>query len=136
MTVPPLGGAHHVAVQVRDLPRAEAFYAGVLGLPVLRRWPADDGSERSLWLGLGEETFLALERADPDATPPAERPFRDGHAGWHLVALRIRPEERAAWEVHLAERQVEIVHRTRWSLYVRDPDGNRLGISHHPADAP
>lgn len=136
MTSPALRGAHHVAVQVRDLARAEAFYSGVLGLAVLRRWPADDGSERSVWLDLGAGQFLALERASPDAVPPSEQPFRDGHAGWHLVALRIGVDERAGWEAQLAARQVEVVHRTRWSIYVRDPDGNRVGLSHHPDALP
>ena len=42
---------HHVAVKVADLTRAEAFYATVLGLSVLRRWPMPDGvGELSLWL--------------------------------------------------------------------------------------
>ena len=27
---------------------------------------------------------------------------------------------------------VDVVHRTRWSLYVRDPEGNRIGLSHFP----
>jgi len=24
------------------------------------------------------------------------------------------------------------VHRTRWTLYLRDPEGNRIGLSHYP----
>jgi glyoxylase I family protein len=132
---PPIGGPHHVAVQVRDLPAAEAFYAGVLGLPVLKRWPLESGGERAVWLSMGEGPFLALERAGPDALPPSDRPFFDGHAGWHLVALRIAAKDRAAWEAHLSASGVEVVHRSRWTLYVRDPDGNRVGLSHHPEEA-
>lgn len=135
MPVPTVQGTHHIAVQVRDLAAAEAFYVGVLGLPLLQRWPLDTGGDRSLWLGLGDGSFLALERADTHATPPAASEFRDGHAGWHLLAIRIRAADRAAWEAHLAERGVPIVHRSRWTLYVRDPDGNRIGLSHHPEDA-
>ena len=56
---------HHVAVKAIDLARAEAFYVGVLGLSVLRRWPLPDATgDRSLWLDLGAGAFLALERAD------------------------------------------------------------------------
>ena len=123
-------GIHHVAVQVRDLPTAEAFYTGVLGLPVTRRWPAADG-ERSLWLDAGGGSILMLERAAPEARPPSEDPFAHLHAGWHVVALRIEASERAAWEARLGER---IVHRTRWTVYVRDPDGNRVALSHYPDD--
>lgn len=125
-------GIHHVAVQVRDLAAAEGFYAGLLGLPVIRRWPGPDGRERSLWLDAGGGAFLALERAAPDARLPAESPFRDGHAGWHLVALRIAASERASWEDRFARAGVPVDHRTDFTLYVRDPDGNRVGLSHHP----
>ena len=44
------GGVHHFAIQVRDLVAAERFYCGVLGLAVVRRWPAPGGGERSLWV--------------------------------------------------------------------------------------
>lgn len=132
---PRVEGSHHVAVQVRDLVAAERFYAGLLGLAVKERWAAPDGTPRAVWLDLGDGTFLALEKADPAALPPAGRPFVDGHAGWHLVALRIAPEAREAWERRLAAGGAEVVHRSRWTLYVRDPDGNRVGLSHHPHDA-
>lgn len=135
MSAPPVAGCHHVAVQVRNLPLAEEFYAGVLGLRVVRRWPLEGGSERALWVDTGDGTFLALERASLDAPPPSQQPFADGHAGWHLVALRIRLQDRAEWELRLAQAGVHVVHRTKWTLYVRDPDGNRIGLSHHPDDA-
>lgn len=130
-----IAGVHHVAVQVRDLPRAEAFYAGVLGLEVARRWPAAEGGDRSVWLDAGGGTVLMLERAAPDARPPAEDPFAHLHAGWHVVALRIEAASRGAWEERLARAEVPVVHRSAWSLYVRDPDGNRVALSHYPDDA-
>ena len=129
-------GFHHVALQVRDLARAEGFYSGVLGLPVLRRWPAPDGTERAIWLDLGEGTFLALERAADDARLPVEQGFRDGHAGWHLVALEIAPAARSAWEARFELSGVPVVHRSDYTLYVRDPEGNRVGLSSYPHAAP
>jgi catechol 2,3-dioxygenase-like lactoylglutathione lyase family enzyme len=128
--VPPV---HHVAIQCADLHRCEAFYRQVLGLEELRRWPRPEGGDRSVWLSLGGGAFLALERAEE---PPAALPWRDGRPGLHLLALRIGAGERAAWEARFAEAGVEVVHRTRWSIYVRDPEGNRIGLSHHPEDAP
>lgn len=128
---------HHVAVQCVDLPACERFYREVLGLPVARRWPAEGeaaGQDRSVWLSTGQGSFLALERAE--ASPAsAPRAWRDGLAGLHLLALRIAPAERAGWEARLAAAGVPVVHRTRWTLYVRDPEGNRIGLSHHPEDA-
>ncbi len=123
---------HHVAIQCRDLGACERFYREVLGLAVLRRWPREGGGDRSVWLAL-EEGFLALERAEEE---PARGPWRDGKAGLHLLALRIAPGERSAWEARLEASGVPVVHRTRWTLYVRDPEGNRVGLSHHPDDEP
>ena len=123
---------HHLAVRVRDLEGCERFYREVLGLPVLRRWPDGSGRDRSVWLGV-EGGFLALERT---GAGPEPRPFRDVRAGVHLVALRIPAAERTAWEARLAAHRVPVAHRTRWTLYLQDPEGNRIGLSHHPDEAP
>jgi catechol 2,3-dioxygenase-like lactoylglutathione lyase family enzyme len=127
---PPL---HHLAIQCADLVRSERFYRDVLGLPVLRRWPRPEGGDRSVWLGLGGEAFLALERAGSIAPPP---PWRDGRPGLHLLALRIPLGEREAWERRLGAAGVPVVDRTHWTLYLQDPEGNRIGLSHHPDEAP
>lgn len=119
---------HHLAIQCADLGACERFYREVLGLAVLRRWPHEGGGDRSVWLGLGEG-FVALERATEPSVPGE---WRAGRAGLHLLALRIAPDERSAWEARLGALGVAVVHRTRWTLYVRDPEGNRIGLSHHP----
>ncbi|HSM93080.1 MAG TPA: VOC family protein [Anaeromyxobacteraceae bacterium] len=131
-----IGSLHHLAIQCTDLSRCERFYREVLGLQVLRRWPREDGGpgDRSVWLASGEApggAFIALERAD---RPPSERAWNDGAPGLHLAAFRIAASERSAWEGRLAASGVEVVHRSRWTLYVRDPEGNRIGLSHHPDD--
>ncbi len=136
MAVPRVVGTHHIAVQVRDLALAETFYCGVLGLPMLKRWPAEGGGDRALWLDAGDGSFVAIERAAPDAALPSADGFATGRAGWHVVALRIHTADRVAWEQHLATHGVHIVHRSKWTLFIRDPEGNRLGLSHHPEDAP
>ena len=133
--MPSVRGHHHLAIQVKDLPGAVRFYADVLGLKVVRRWPLEDGSgvERSVWLSVGEgEEFIALEACDVDRPPS---PFRDPHGGLHLLALRIPAQDRHAWERRLADLGIEIVHRTRWTVYLRDPEGNRIGLSHYPDEA-
>jgi glyoxylase I family protein len=133
--VPSVRGHHHLAIQVKDLPGAVRFYADVLGLKVVRRWPREDGGtgERSVWLSVGEgEEFIALEACDVDRPPT---PFRDPHGGLHLLALRISSRDRRGWDRRLAELGVELVNRTRWTLYVRDPEGNRIGLSHYPDEA-
>jgi catechol 2,3-dioxygenase-like lactoylglutathione lyase family enzyme len=125
-------GVHHVAILVRDLPGAEVFYRQVLGLPVLRRWPsADGGGERSVWLDLGGGAFLALERTTEGAAAaePEQAP------GLHLLALRIAAAARGDWEARLVAAGVRVTHRTAYTLYFQDPEGNRVGLSHWPDEA-
>jgi len=121
-------GFHHLAIQVRDLDAAERFYAGLLGLEVIRRWTDERGAPRSIWVAAGEG-FLALERCEGGA---AERPWRDEAPGLHLLALRIARADRAAWEERLAAAGHPKVAETAYTFYVRDPEGNRIGLSHHP----
>jgi glyoxylase I family protein len=133
MTIDAPGGVHHVAVGVRDLAACEAFYTGVLGLPVLRRWPATGAAgDRSVWLDLGRGAFLALERAADDGAPTSGAPSY----GYLMIALAIAPEARRIWEQRLAAAGVAIVHRTSTTLYLTDPEGNRVGLSHWPDAAP
>jgi catechol 2,3-dioxygenase-like lactoylglutathione lyase family enzyme len=119
---------HHVALKVADLARAEAFYVGLLGLPVLRRWPMPDGQgERSLWLDLGAGAFLALELAEQIGLNKGE-----DAVGIHLVALHISPSEREAWIAKLTQAGHSVYHQTEFTIYVRDPEDNRIGLSHWP----
>ena len=100
---------HHIALAVTELPAAEAFYSGVLGLAVIAR------GARSIWLDL-DGAILMLER---EGTP----------GGPHCLALAILPGERADWRARLG---AAIENETAYTLYLRDPDGNRIGLSCYP----
>lgn len=131
MSAPPPGGVHHLAIAVRDPTATAAFYEGVLGLPILRRWPGADGALRSIWLDLGGGAFLALERTSGGAgTRDDQTP------GFQMVALRIGRAARADWETRFAAAGVAVVHRTAYTIYLRDPEGNRVGLSHWPDESP
>ncbi len=122
-------GVHHIALQVRALSPMVAFYREVLGLPLLAEHQREDGSLRSVWLGL-PGAFLALEAIGKEAASAA--PAASAPSGWFLLALRIAPGERAAARAQLERAQVPVEHETRWTMYVRDPEGNRVALSHHP----
>ena len=111
---------HHLAVVFSDLGRAEAFYSGVLGLPVVKRW-----EERAVWLALDGEAFLALERAGSGGGRSDTAP------GWHCVALAIDVSERETWRA-----RVTVERESPHTLYTRDPDGNLVGLSHYPCAVP
>lgn len=121
---------HHLAVVVTDLERAERFWVGVLGLPVVRRWADDQGQPRSVWLKLEGDAFVAIERAG------ASGPTRSDQApGIHCVALRISRERREAWRALLLGEGFPVERESDYTLYVRDPDGNLVALSHWPQSA-
>ena len=124
-------GFHHLAIQVHDLERVSAFYRDVLGLTEQARHRAEDGTVRSVWLQLEDGGFLALERVEGN---PMGDDFKSPHLGLHLLALRIPRDERAAVLSRLKRLGVAVDHQSRWTVYVRDPEGNRIGLSHHPSD--
>jgi catechol 2,3-dioxygenase-like lactoylglutathione lyase family enzyme len=103
---------HHVALRTRDLPRLEQFYAGVLGLRVVRR----DDERGSVWLALDAGgAVLMLERAGADE-PEVPAGTRD------LVAFAV--DDKEAWR-----RRVAVEAETEHTLYFRDPDGRRVAVS-------
>ena len=127
-------GFHHLAIQVRSLEETAAFYRRVLALEERARHHRPDGTLRSIWLdvpGTGGG-FLALEEA---AGEPAGDDFRTDRHGPLLLALRISPQDRARALAELERLGVPVVHQTRWTVYFRDPEGNRLALSHHPDEA-
>ncbi len=113
---------HHIAVLVPDLARAEAFYGGVLGLTVLARHTDAQGAPRSIWFAL-DGAFLAVELS---STPP------HGAGGWHCVALAIEKIDREPWRLRLTAAGHPVERETAYTLYVRDPFGTLVALSHHP----
>ena len=120
------GGLHHLALVTADVARAERFYADLLGLACLRR-QEDAHGLRSVWLDLGGEAFLALERAD------LEGPLRtDAAPGLHCLSLSIARHDRIRVKEMLEDMGYPAVRETAFTFYVRDPDGILVGISHYP----
>jgi catechol 2,3-dioxygenase-like lactoylglutathione lyase family enzyme len=118
MSLPERAGAiHHLALRVADPERSLVFYAGLLGLPELRRFQ-EGGAVRSIWLRAGE-TVVMLERRLEGGGPEA--------GSGHLLAFAV--PDLAAWERRLAAAGVTVEGRTAHTLYLRDPDGHRVGLS-------
>ena len=111
---------HHVALRVADCDRAAAFYCGVLGLRERRRL-LEGATPRAIWLETGG-ALLMLERA------LRGHGAEDGSG--HLIAFAV--DDLGAWERRLAAAGVTVDDRTAHTLYVRDPDGHRVGLSTFP----
>jgi glyoxylase I family protein len=154
---PPTFGIHHLALVVTDLEAMERFYVDVLGLPLVRRWHSGCGEQqRSIWLALGHDAFLALERAEPSpfGEVPRSAIYEDVHhipapasvktpltetpgcsvpnAGWHLVALTINSDDREAWRRRLSDAGHPVERETDYTMYARDPERNFIALSHWP----
>ena len=110
---------HHIAFRTRDLERLERFYADVLALRVTRR------NERSVWLDAGG-AILMLERAEPDEPDVAPGTME-------MIAFDIGIEARIGYLARLGERHIPVEAQTDHTLYFRDPDGRRIGLSHYRA---
>ncbi|MBI5510339.1 MAG: VOC family protein [Deltaproteobacteria bacterium] len=123
-------GVHHLAVLVHDLAAAERFYVRVLGLRVIKRWTDGAGEPRSVWLATGGDVFVAIERAARSG--PTRHPQAPG---WHCLALAIPPKERDRWRARLRRAKVEVARESAYTLYINDPEGNLIGLSHYPVAA-
>jgi len=124
-------GFHHVAIQARDVERVTAFYRDLLGFPELTRHHRPDGSLRSIWVGVPGGGLLAIEAV---TGTPEELPFRHERPGLLLLAFRIPRASRTVTVEELLRAGVPLEHETRWTVYIRDPEGNRVALSHHPED--
>jgi glyoxylase I family protein len=109
---------HHLAFRTRDLTRLERFYTDALGLSVARR-----DEERSVWLRAGG-TLLMLEQAE-DGEPAVTSASKE------LVAFGIEAPDVERWRRVLEANGITVEGETAYTLYFRDPDGRRIGLSHY-----
>ena len=125
---PPHRGLRHLALHAREFEAMRRFYTDVLGFDV--EWEPDGDN---VYLTSGADN-LALHRAPAAGRP---RPAAGGALD-HLGLLVRRADDVDAWAGYLERRGVALdapprTHRDgARSLYVSDPDGNRVQIIHHP----
>jgi catechol 2,3-dioxygenase len=114
----------HVVLRVTDCARAEAFYGGVLGLPVCARF--DEQGMKMLFFTLGNHHDFAVMQVGGGAAS------QEG-AGLHHVAFKIGD---SLDELREAKTRLEaagvtvnpIDHEVTKSLYFEDPDGNGVEL--------
>ena len=112
----PIRGVYEVAIKVKDLARAEAFYLDVLDLEVGIR----DTNRNWLFLRAGGEAGMVVLQEDKGEWPLQHFAFTVAEADIERAAALLR------------ERGVEVKGPVfhQWmparSLYFSDPDGNDL----------
>lgn len=110
---------HHLAFRTADLERLEQFYVGALGLAVIKRQES-----RSVWLDAGGVIVMLELRAEGEPATNA--------ASQEMVAFAVDPGTRALQTARLERAGATIEGSTDFTLYVRDPDGRRIGLSSYP----
>ncbi|MEA2365682.1 MAG: hypothetical protein QOE69_1006 [Thermoleophilaceae bacterium] len=113
----PVSGVSELVLEVLDLEAAEAFYAGVLGFPVVDRWP----EREAVWVMAGDRTRIGLWR------PQVGR--ARGRGGVHVhYAMKIAEADYDATVARLREQGQEVEEMdfegAGRAVYVNDPDGN------------
>jgi len=112
---------HHLALGARDVERVAAFYRATLGLGEVARHLDAGGALRSIWLRAGE-VVLMIERTSDEL-----RHVDGVGAGPFLLAFDVSLDERAE-----LESRVVVESRSEHTSYFRDPEGNRVALSHYP----
>jgi catechol 2,3-dioxygenase-like lactoylglutathione lyase family enzyme len=110
-------GVSELVLEVVDLEASEAFYSGVLGLPVVERWP----DREAIWVMAGDRTRIGLWRPQVG--------LAGGRGGIHVhFAMHIEEADYEA-AVSLLRERGEAVEEIAFdgagrAAYVTDPDGN------------
>lgn len=114
----------HVVLRVRNLARAEAFYHGVLGLPIVARM---EGRPMTFF-SLGNHHDFAIAAIGDDVPKADNAAVGLAHVAFHigndLATLKAAKADLDAAGVET--RAVE--HGVTQSLYFSDPDGNGIEV--------
>jgi catechol 2,3-dioxygenase-like lactoylglutathione lyase family enzyme len=117
------------ALYVTDLEAAEAFYGGVLGLPVIAKV-----EDRHVFFrcGAGVLLLFVAEATKVPPAPDAKLPVPPhGTVGEGHLCFAAAGDEIDRWKRHLEGRGVVVETEFEWpsggrSIYFRDPSGNSL----------
>ena len=117
----------HVVLKVRSAQRSEAFYSGVLGIPVVGRI-SDPVRMTFFSLGSSHHDFAVLEVGEDAPAPDS------GAIGLAHVAFRIGDslDEYCSAEADLESAQITVLYTAERtytkSLHLHDPDGNEVEL--------
>ena len=114
----PIRGIYEVAIRVRDLPKAEAFYRDILGLEVGLR----DAQRNWLFLRAGGQAGMIVLQEEPGEWPAQHLAFTvEASDLEHAVALLTEQGVAVRGPVFHAWMPAT-------SVYFADPDGHQLEL--------
>lgn len=111
-------GVSELVLEVQDLAASEAFYAGLLGLPVVERW----AKREAIWVMAGDRTRIGLWR--PQVGLAGGRGGAHVHFAMHIaeadydaVVARLRADGAPVEEISFGTTHGR-------AAYLTDPDGH------------
>src|ERR1700716_1231137 len=112
-------GVSELVLEVVDLEAAERFYATILGLPVVERWP----DREAIWVMAGRGTRIGLWR--PQVGLAGGRGGIHVHFAMHIPDDAYTPavERLRRHGLSVEERTFDTYERSK-AAYLTDPDGN------------
>jgi catechol 2,3-dioxygenase-like lactoylglutathione lyase family enzyme len=136
-TLSTIGGIHHVTSIAADPKRTEEFYAGTLGLHLVRKT-----------VNFDEPSVLHFYFGDPRGSPgsmitffvhEAELPGRCGTGYVNSIVFAVPAGTLQSWRGRLIARGADVIG-TAWSfgeecVCFRDPDGLELALIEEASDA-
>jgi catechol-2,3-dioxygenase len=114
----------HIVLKVRDAQKSKEFYTRVLGLQVAH----EDAAHGAVFLSYGVQHHdLALFQLATGETPLPSQPGLH-HTAWQVDSFaELQAAHRELGELGIDVKSV-VEHNVSRSLYVEDPDGNRVEI--------
>lgn len=119
---------HHIALGARDVAKLADFYRDLFELPELRRFDDETGL-RSIWLSLGPQFVLMIERTTRSRDDVAGLEVGAGPFLLAFSATVPDPASRPVLEEKLAHWGAVVEGHTAHTRYFRDPEGNRVAVS-------
>lgn len=123
----------HVVVRVSDIPRAEHFYADVLGLPICAR--LDQNGFKMSFFSLGNHHDFAIMEVSGEGSTRAESAVGLHHVAFNIGTTMAELREAKAKLDAAGIATTPIDHEVTKSLYLADPDGNGVELYVDASDA-
>jgi len=128
---------HHMAFKTHSVEQAEAFYTGILGLPLVHTIESDFVPStgeydpyKHIFFKLDDNSYIAFFDLGDNKKPVIDEP------AWlqHFAFLVDNIEKVDEWKTHLEECGIDVIGPTKhgtfiYSIYFFDPSGNRLEIT-------
>lgn len=123
----------HVVLRVTDLPRAERFYNGLLGLPICARY--NEHGLKMTFFTLGNHHDFAVLEVSGEGSSRSESAVGLFHVAFGIGKNLDDLRDAKARLESAGIKPVSVDHFVTKSLYFADPDGNGIELYVDASDA-